>query len=316
MALILPPTPENVRVAAEALRRGELVAMPTETVYGLAARLWDRAALRRTFEAKGRPADNPLIVHIAHLRQLDEVVAEWPEAAQRLAERLWPGPLTLVLPKKAEVPDEATGGLDSVAVRVPAHPVALRLLDAVGSPLTAPSANVFMGLSPTRAEHVRIPGLAMVLDGGPCAVGLESTVVGLTDGVPRLLRPGGVSRAEIESLLGKRLEGKGEARRAPGSYPRHYAPNALVRIAPALCSHEVGLTFVEPSHPQQIQMPPDAAAYGVSMYAALHSLDSLNVPEIVIQSPPQESAWEAVWDRLRKAATPEEGARPPGTPDP
>ena len=300
--MILTPSPENVLRAGEALRRGDLVGMPTETVYGLAAALWNREALRRTFEAKGRPADNPLIVHVAHLESLAGVVREWPEDARRLAERFWPGPLTLVLPKAEGVPDEATGGLDTVAVRVPAHPVALRLIDAAGSPLTAPSANAFMGLSPTRAEHVDVPDISMVLDGGPCAIGIESTVVGLSDGVPRLLRPGGISRARIEVVLRRELEGKSATRQAPGDYPRHYAPRAPLRIAESLVEGEDGLTFDEPTG-DQIRLPRDPAAYGISMYAALHHLDALGAREIVVQAPPRTEAWEAVWDRLEKATT-------------
>jgi L-threonylcarbamoyladenylate synthase len=304
MPSIVPPTPENIAAAGLALARGELVGMPTETVYGLAASLWNPEAIRRTFAVKGRPADNPLIVHVAHLEQLEDVVAVWPGTARRLAEKFWPGPLTMVLPKQPDVPKEATGGLDSVAVRVPAHPVALRLIDAAGTPLTAPSANPFMGLSPTRAEHVTVEGLAMILDGGPCEVGIESTVVDLCGLMPRLLRPGGVSRAEIEETLGIKLLGAEEGvRRAPGSYDRHYAPGTHLRLAETLTSEDAGLTFEEPRNDLQVKMPTAPAAYGVSMYAALHGLDAQNVPEIVVQSPPTTQEWEAVWDRLNRAAT-------------
>ena len=299
---ILSPSPENIARAAEALRRGDLVGMPTETVYGLAADLWNPAALRATFVAKGRPADNPLIVHIAHLEQLDALVAAWPEDARRLADRFWPGPLTLVLTKRSEVPPEATGGLDTVAVRVPAHPVALRLIDAAGTPLTAPSANPFMGLSPTRPEHVAVA--ALVLDGGPCAVGIESTVVDLSEETPRLLRPGGIPRAAIEATLCKSLAGKPEARRAPGDYPRHYAPRTLLRLADRLGRNDAGLTF-DPPGENQIRLPRDPAAYAISMYAALHRLDALGLREIVVQAPSRDEGWEAVWDRLGRAVTPE-----------
>ena len=299
----LSPTPENIEVAADALRRGEIVGMPTETVYGLAASLWNAEALQKTFAAKGRPADNPLIVHIAHLEQLEEVAAAWSDDARRLAERFWPGPLTLVLPKRSEVPDAATGGLGTVAVRVPAHPVALRLIDAAGTPLTAPSANPFMGLSPTRAEHVRLPGVEIVLDGGPCAVGIESTVVGLDGETPRLLRPGGVPRAQIEAALGRELGGKTDSRQSPGDYPRHYAPRTPLRVSPRIGEGETGLTFGVPSG-DQIRLPDDPAAYGISMYAALHRLDALDPREIVVQAPPRTPAWEAVWDRLARAMSP------------
>lgn len=300
--MILPPTPENVRLAGEALRRGELVGMPTETVYGLAASVWNVGAILKTFAAKGRPVDNPLIVHVAHLEQLDGIVAAWPDDARRLAERFWPGPLTLVLPKRPEVPLEASGGLKTIAVRVPAHPVALRLIDATGSPLTAPSANPFMGLSPTRAEHVRLAGLAMVLDGGPSAIGIESTVVDLVGLQPRLLRPGGVPRGQIEAALGRSLLGKDDVRRAPGDYPRHYAPRTSIRLAESLEAGDSGLTFEEPER-GQILLPADPAAYAISMYAALHRLDALDLKEIVVQAPPRDAAWEAVWDRLDRATT-------------
>ena len=297
------PTPENLASAGDALRRGELVGMPTETVYGIAARLFDRPAVRRTFEVKGRPADNPLIVHVAHLEQLDAVVDAWPDDARRLSERFWPGPLTIVLPRKPAVPDEATGGLDTVAVRVPAHPVALRLIDAADSPLTAPSANPFMGLSPTRADHVSIEGLAMVLDGGPCAVGIESTVVDLSGEMPRMLRPGGVPRAQIEAALGRALAGKGESRRAPGDYPRHYAPRTALRLVERLGADDTGLTLEAAASLRQIRLPRDPAAYGVSMYAALHRLDAIGAAEILVEAPPRTEPWEAVWDRLQRATT-------------
>ena len=299
--MILAPTPANVERAARVLREGGLVGMPTETVYGLAALLWRRDALRETFRLKGRPADNPLIVHVAHLADLEGVVAAWPETAARLADRFWPGPLSLVLPKRPEVPEEATGGGDTVAVRVPAHPVALRLIDAVGGPLTAPSANPFMGLSPTRAAHVALPGLDLVLDGGPCAVGIESTVVDLSGETPRLLRPGGVPRAQIEAALGAELAGKGDVRRSPGMYPRHYAPRTPVRLVSALAPEDAGLTFDEPQNEDQIRLPFVPAAYAISIYAALHRLDALGVEAILVQSPPREPEWEAVWDRLDRA---------------
>ena len=302
--MIVSPTPENIAAAGARLRNGELVGMPTETVYGLAASLWRPDAIQRTFDLKGRPADNPLIVHIAHLEQLDAIVADWPGDARRLAERFWPGALTMVLPKRPQVPSVATGGIDTVAVRVPAHPVALRLIDAAGTPLTAPSANPFMGLSPTRAEHVRLPGLEIVVDGGPCAVGIESTVVDLSGKRPRLLRPGGVPRAQIEAVLGRSLEGAEEGvRKAPGSYERHYAPSTPLRLASSLGAKEAGLSFDPPGSKLQVQMPTDPAAYGISMYAALHGIDAMGVSEIVVQEPPHSPEWEAVWDRLERAAT-------------
>ncbi len=300
---ILEPTIENVTLAAEAIRSGDLVGMPTETVYGVAADATNRAAVLRTFEAKGRPADNPLIVHVAHLQQLDGLVMEFPDRAQRLAERFWPGPLTLILPKRTEVSDEVTGGLGTIAVRIPNHPVALRLIDFSGVPISAPSANLFMGLSPTRAEHVD-PALgdrlAMVLDGGPCEIGLESTVVDLSGEQPRLLRPGGISRAEVEEVLGVSLGApvQGE-RKSPGLYLRHYAPKSPVRIVDQLGSQEPGIAF-ESAGDHQIALSRSPREYGVSLYAALHRLDAEGYSEIVIEAPPRDAGWEAVWDRLRR----------------
>ena len=229
------------------------------------------------------------------------MVAAWPDDARRLAERFWPGPLTLVLPKRPGVPTEATGGLDTVAVRVPAHPVALRLIDAAGTPLTAPSANPFMGLSPTRAEHVVVPGVAMVLDGGPCAVGIESTVVDLSGDVPRLLRPA----AFRERRSRRPWDARWRARARPVAPPA--TTRATTPPAPPSASRlpsrpgDAGLTFDEPGE-AQVRLPRDPAAYGISMYAALHRLDALGVREIVVQAPPRTSAWEAVWDRLERAS--------------
>ncbi len=187
------PEPERIARAAEVLRRGGLVAFPTETVYGLGANALDPNAVAGIFHAKGRPANNPVIVHVAEARDVLRVVADWPEIAERLAQRFWPGPLTLVLPKRAGVPDVVTAGGPTVAVRVPAHPVALALLRAVGVPIAAPSANRSTQLSPTRAEHVQrgLDGLIdLILDGGPTTGGLESTVLDVTTTPPRLLRPG------------------------------------------------------------------------------------------------------------------------------
>jgi len=304
---VVPATAANIVAAGDALRRGELVGMPTETVYGVAALASNPDAIRRTFTVKGRPADNPLIVHLASLDQLSDVARELPPAAQILAERFWPGPLTLVLPKCPGIPDAATAGLDTVAVRVPAHPVALRLIEAAGGPLTAPSANPFMGLSATRAADVDAAvadGLAMVLDGGPCEVGLESTVVDCSEGEPRILRPGGTSRADIEAALGRSLESGGTTeRKAPGMYARHYAPSTPLRIAASLGAEDAGLVFGSPSNANQIAMPAKAAPYAIRLYAELHRLDECDLPEILVQAPPETSEWEAVWDRLRKAAT-------------
>lgn len=306
---ILKPTHENIVRAAEAIRAGELVGMPTETVYGLAADATNREAVLKIFELKHRPAENPLIVHVAHLAQVGLLASDFPERAQRLAELFWPGPLTLILPKREEVLPEVTGGLATVAVRIPSHPVALRLIDEASVPIAAPSANPFMGLSPTRAAHldkVMAEGLSLVLDGGACEVGLESTVVDLSSAEPRLLRPGGIPRADIERALGQRLSERSSdlsagERASPGQYPKHYAPRTPVRLTDELHLGDAGITFLDP-WPNQIQLPRDPREYAISLYAALHKLDAAGHQEILIESPPETPEWEAVWDRLRKAA--------------
>lgn len=304
--MILPATADNIELGAEALRQGRLVGMPTETVYGVAADALNPDAVALTFEVKGRPRENPLIIHVASVEQVLDVASEFPAAAARLAERFWPGPLTMVLKRRAIVPDVVTGGLDSVAVRLPAHPVARALIETFGGPVTAPSANPFMGLSATRASDIDrdLRGrLALVLDGGQGAIGLESTVVDVRDEV-RLLRPGAITRAEIEEVLGRTVVvGTSGERRAPGQYERHYAPRARLRIAEALGESDLGITFDEPTHPGQIQLPLDPLSYGAQLYATLHELDRLAPTEIVVQSPPTSAEWDAVWDRLRKASS-------------
>lgn len=302
---ILPPTPENIARAGEALRRGELVGMPTETVYGLAANALDPDAVARTFAAKGRPSDNPLIVHLASVEDVLSVAAAFPPAARRLAERFWPGPLTLVLPRRPEIPDIVTAGLDTVAVRVPGHAVARALIAAAGCPVSAPSANLFTRLSPTRAEDIDPalgPYLAMVLDGGPCEVGLESTVLDAQTDVIRLLRPGQLDRAVLEAALGAPILARDETvKRSPGMHPRHYAPRTRVELVDRLSPTDHGITFGPPAHPGQVQLPPEPQAYGAALYATLHQLDRAGRNLLKIERPPQTEVWEAVWDRLRRA---------------
>lgn len=306
---ILPPTDDAIATAAAALRRGELVGMPTETVYGLAALASDPAAVARTFAAKRRPSDNPLIVHLASATDLPLVARTIPPAAQALAAAFWPGPLTLVLPRQPHVLEAVTAGLDTVAVRVPDHNIALALLRAVGAPLAAPSANTFMRLSPTRAQDIEPElqrQLACTLDGGPCRIGLESTVVDCA-GSPRVLRPGGVPREALARALGydvplaDALPAEGP-RAAPGMYARHYAPRTPLRLAPGLGPDDAGLCFGAPANARQVSMPADPESYGASLYRVLHALDALGARELVVQAPPAGPAWEAVADRLRKAA--------------
>ena len=294
---IVSPTPENVALAAAALVHGELVGMPTETVYGLACDALNTSAVARVFEVKGRPADNPLIVHLSSADQVLTVAAAFPPEAQELALRYWPGPLSLVLPKLPSVPDSVTGGLDTVAVRVPAHPVARALISAARRPVAAPSANRFMGLSPTRASDIDLSvgdRLALVLDGGPCGIGLESTVVDCTSTPFRLLRPGVLS---IEGLAVG-----GPERRSPGMHPRHYSPRAPLRLAHRLSASDAGVWLSEVCGDNQVRLPADPTGYAAGLYVALHELDRRGLAEIVVERPPDGPIWSAVWDRLVRAA--------------
>jgi L-threonylcarbamoyladenylate synthase len=305
---ISSPTPEIIEQAGEILLEGGVVVIPTETVYGLACNAMDAMAVRRVFEIKGRPAENPLIIHLANADQLDEVAVEIPALARKLADRYWPGPLTMVLNRSDEVPSETTGGLDTVAVRVPDHAVARAIIEIAGCPIAAPSANVFMALSPTQAEDVDpeiLVDVDMIIDGGRCEVGLESTVLDLTQDPPRILRPGAVSRADIQALVGRPLGDlpPSEVRRSPGMYRRHYAPRSPVRLVDrALQDDECGLTFGAVQSSLQVKMPKEPRAYGAVLYGALKQLDSKGPKAILVEEPPEGVEWEAVWDRLRKAS--------------
>lgn len=278
--------------AAALLRAGRLVAFPTETVYGLGANALDEAAVRRIFEAKGRPLSSPLIVHVANIRMARELAREWTEQAEILARRFWPGPLTLVVPKVSEVPDLVTAGLPSVALRIPAHPLAQALLDAAKIPIAAPSANRFTELSPTTAAHVP-EGLAdMILDGGPCTVGIESTVISLAGSTPRILRPGMVTRTQIEQLIGPVETGGGAE--SPGQHPRHYSPRTPVVLGPL---PDTGLG----ARLDLALMPRDAARYAESLYSVLHDLDRKGYDWIWIELPPDTPEWAGIRDRLKRA---------------
>lgn len=324
------PDARAVARAAVVLRAGGLVAFPTETVYGLGANAFDAAAVGRIFAAKGRPAHNPVIVHLASAADVGRVAADWPAVAQRLAEEYWPGPLTLVLPRAAGVPDAVTAGGPTVAVRVPAHPVARALIDAAGVPVAAPSANRSGYLSPTRAEHV-LRGLDgridMVLDGGPVPGGIESTVLDLSGPVPRLLRPGPIGPEVLVRHLGALESGRGKPAgaggplRSPGLLARHYAPRTPLELAEEsgrprveelarqgrrvgwLACGEPGLA---PAGVQLLSLPRAADAYAAGLYAALHDLDAARLDVLVADLPPARPEWLAVRDRLRRAAAPEE----------
>ena len=307
--------------AARRLAAGELVAFPTETVYGLGADARNPQAVAKIFAAKGRPADHPVIVHVASIAALGVWGVSVPAAARGLAERFWPGPLTLIVKKAAFVPDAVTGGQDTVGLRCPSHPVARELLEEfarVGSgAIAAPSANKFGHVSPTKAQHVREefgPGL-FVVDGGECDVGLESTIVDLSRGEPVLLRPGAVSREDIRSVLGKYPRDRdAQAPRASGTLAAHYAPRtALLLVTPAMLNEEVKvmsnvavLAMREPPRhalaTSWIAASRDPARYGHDLYSNLRRLDASGAKRILVEAPPDAPAWEAVNDRLKRAA--------------
>lgn len=316
---------DDIEKAAGTLRAGGLVAFPTETVYGLGADAEDAAAVSRIFQVKGRPPSHPLIVHIGGAAQLDDWVADVPQTARLLAERFWPGPLTLVLRRGRRVPDEATGGLETVAVRVPDHPVALALLAAFGGGVTAPSANRFGHVSPTTADHVRTElggAVDFVLDGGLCAVGVESTIVDVTGEVPSILRPGGVTREDLEAALGRPLAVPSTSGvRVPGQHPSHYAPRArVVLVEPERVVAEAELAqrqgrrvgvFLPPSlagAPVEahaaVAVPGSMDAYARGLYGFLRELDQRGCELIIASLPGEEGLGLAIANRLRRAAGP------------
>jgi L-threonylcarbamoyladenylate synthase len=311
--------------AAALLGQGKLVCFPTETVYGLGANALDPVAVNRIYEVKGRPPHNPLIVHVADAAAAQRLVTSWPDTADRLAKKWWPGPLTIVLPKARDVPPEVTAGLPTVAIRVPAHPVALALLRAAGVPVAAPSANLSGEVSPTTAAHVerslgeRIP---MILDAGPTNVGIESTVIDLSGPSPVLLRPGMVTREEIEREIGPvglaSASGTADSPRpAPGMLDRHYAPKARVvlfanpaEVAAAVAKARASggrvaalVRSVSVNGADSMErLPDDAAEYARQLYGALHRLDATGPVLILVERPPAGAAWEGILDRLERAA--------------
>jgi len=309
---------EELDLAIKELSSGGVVAFPTETVYGLGADASNPAAIAQIFEIKGRPTDHPLIVHISGIDQLPRWSHEVPEAAYVLATRFWPGPLTLILPH-SKAPHEVTGGQDSVGVRAPSHPVAQALLEGFGGGIAAPSANRFGRISPTRASHVRDElgdTVRIVLEGGDCEVGLESTILSLVGPTPCLLRPGAISRLELEDTLHLKIQGTERASglRASGLLESHYAPRTALRLLPAeeisrLAASALPRTAVMcfqdiPSHPSihRIFMPPDPAGYGIRLYATLRELDQGLYDLILAELPPADEAWAAIHDRLGRAS--------------
>ncbi|MDP3687708.1 MAG: L-threonylcarbamoyladenylate synthase [Sulfurimicrobium sp.] len=318
----------EIENAAECLREGKLVAFPTETVYGLGADARNEAAVLRVFAVKGRPADHPLIVHLADAHQADEWAAEIPEAARCLMARFWPGPLTLVLPARDDVPRVITGGQDSVALRVPSHPVALSLLRAFGGGLAAPSANRFGAVSPTEAGHVHATlgsQIDLVLDGGSCSFGLESTIVSLLGPRPRVLRPGALPLSALREALGKDGIEFGalpmSAPRVPGALAAHYAPATVLEIhaceilaarAAVLLAQGLRVAVLRRDNGLQGQtalpmltqffLPAQPEDYARGLYARLRELDSFAFDRVLVEAPPDEEAWWAVNDRLARAA--------------
>ena len=299
----------DIDAAVAALRAGELVAFPTETVYGLGADASNPEALRNVFALKGRPATHPLILHLPSVACLSEWAIDVPPHALRLAARFWPGPLTLVLRRAAHVSPVLTGGQDTLAVRVPAHPVALALLAAFGGGIAAPSANRYGRVSPTRAEHVReeFPEGLLVLEGGDCEFGVESTIVSLVGDAPQLLRPGAISREEIEKVLGLTLQAAapGSAPRVPGSTRQHYAPRTPVELV-SRGQMQLALEQAAARGEKVLGLPcPEGttvARYSRALYAELRRLDKQGAERILVESVPLESVWDAVRDRLARAA--------------
>jgi len=294
-------TEDDLERAAQIIKRGGLVAFPTETVYGLGANALDRDAVARIFKAKQRPLASPLIVHVADEAMARTLVADWPERAHELALRFWPGPLTLVLKKAGIVPDLVTAGLDSVGVRVPAHPVALELIRQAGVPIAAPSANRFTEISPTTAAHVRESlgdAVDMILDGGPTQLGIESTVASLRRDPPVVLRPGMISQQELEKATGVRWdreEDLPQIMESPGQHPKHYAPRTPFYVLLSRAEAPEGRGRI-------LDMPLDHKRYAANLYAALRVADKEGWDWIAVMEPPGLPEWTGIRDRLRRAS--------------
>jgi L-threonylcarbamoyladenylate synthase len=321
------PDAALIEAAASLLRDGRLVAFPTETVYGLGANALDASAVGRIYAAKGRPAYNPIIVHVASIEGADAVVREWTAPARALAEAFWPGPITLVLPKRDVIPDAVSAGLPTVGVRVPRHPVAIALLNAARIPVAAPSANRSMQVSPTTGAHVLKSlgdAVDLILDAGPTPVGIESTVIDVSGATPTLLRPGTITRAELEAVVGPIAlvttaanAANGEsARPSPGMLDRHYAPRARLVLVDAgdvgvRVEHERGnvqragaiviAADVQPST-TILRLPHDARQYAARLYDALHTLDDMGCDAIIVERVPETPEWFGVRDRLARAS--------------
>ena len=307
---------DDIIRAAAAIRNGDLVAFPTETVYGLGANALAADAVTKIFELKGRPHFDPLIVHIAEPAQINQFVKRVPALAERLIEEFWPGPLSVVLPKQNCIPDIVTSGLDNVAIRCPAHPIAQQLIESAGVPIAAPSANKFCAISPTTAQHVvdqfgdRLP---IVLNGGPCAVGVESCVVSFINDTPVMLRPGGVPPEEIENVIGRLASAPTDpsSPSSPGQLPKHYAPSTQLELtnAPPLAGKRVGLISLgQPSAPDGFVSVEVLSEKGclreaaANLFAAMRRLDSKQLDYIIARPVPEQGLGHAIMDRLRRAS--------------
>jgi len=299
---------KQILEAARILREGGLVVFPTETVYGLGANALDADAVRKIYALKGRPVTSPLIVHVTCVEQARELAAEWAPEADRLAREHWPGPLTLVVPKKSVIPDEVTAGLKTVGLRMPRHPVALALLQAAGIPIAAPSANRFTGLSPTTADHVRTAFGAetpFLLDGGPCEVGLESTVIAVTSDGLEILRPG---MASVEGATpGAIMPPQDGSHRAPGQHLKHYSPRTRVVLVnrghlPGQGRGAYLWLSYNAAAAEKHRMPEKPEDYAAKLYSDLHDLDQKGFDWIAVELPLDEPEWAAIRDRLMRAA--------------
>ncbi len=309
---------KDINLAIQTLQKGELVAIPTETVYGLAANALDKTAVAKIYELKKRPIDHPLIVHVHHIEQAKELTTEFPEKALKLAQSFWPGPLTFVLPKSKKVPSLTTGGLQSVAIRCPSHPIAKEVIQKTGFPLAAPSANPFGAISPTTALHVEesFGSLApLILDGGSSRVGVESTIVGFLDETPTLLRAGGVTLAQIESVIGPIQVAASNAKSiAPGMLEKHYAPRTTLYFIEASESlpelkGKVGVLCLSTPRDaydfkgiEKLSPSGDLREAASNLYSSLRNLDSLSLDSIIAYACPNEGLGLAINDRLRRAS--------------
>ena len=313
---IVPPTSKNIKIACELLKKGEVIAFPTETVYGLGAIVFNEKAVAKIFEMKRRPYFDPLIVHIADINMLEDL-CYFNEKAQILAKKFWPGPLTMILPKKEKVPSLVTAGLSTVAVRMPAHKVALQLIKTCGIPIAAPSANPFGKLSPTKPEHVyKYFGEELfIIDGGKCDIGLESTIIDLTEKNPVILRPGAITPEELEKVLGK-IEintcFKSQPK-SPGNLKKHYAPNTPIKIIDnkktTLNFYDKKIGYIAFSKPPSekyevvkiLSPSKDLKEAATNLFDFLHELDKLGLDLILVEALPEQGLGIAIMDRLRKA---------------